>query len=115
MSRHLSEGGRAPSWPARLALGPIRAYQLVRAGRPSPCRYYPSCSAYAVEALERHGLARGGWLAARRVSRCHPWGSSGIDPVPDSLPSRFSWFSRPAAVASDSAPLLPGPLLKDAS
>ena len=64
------------------ALGAIRLYQLLRAGRPSPCRYLPSCSAYAAEALERHGAWRGGWLAVRRVLRCHPWGRSGLDPVP---------------------------------
>ena len=61
----------------------IRLYQLARAARPSPCRYLPTCSAYAVEAVERHGTARGGWLALRRIGRCHPWGGSGVDPVPD--------------------------------
>jgi putative membrane protein insertion efficiency factor len=63
--------------------GAVRAYQVVRAGRPSPCRYWPSCSQYAVEAIERHGAARGGWLAARRIARCHPWGGHGVDPVPE--------------------------------
>jgi len=47
------------------------------------CRYLPSCSAYALEALERHGLWRGGRLACARILRCHPWGGSGHDPVPD--------------------------------
>jgi putative membrane protein insertion efficiency factor len=46
------------------------------------CRYAPSCSAYAIEALERHGAARGGWLALKRILRCHPFGGSGFDPVP---------------------------------
>jgi putative membrane protein insertion efficiency factor len=46
------------------------------------CRYRPSCSEYAVEALRAHGAARGGWLALRRISRCHPWGGHGHDPVP---------------------------------
>ena len=63
----------------------VRAYQQVRAGRPSPCRFEPSCSAYAAEALEVHGAGRGSWLAVRRLSRCHPWGGHGWDPVP--LPS----------------------------
>jgi putative membrane protein insertion efficiency factor len=66
----------------RPVLALIRLYQLVRAGRPSPCRYVPSCSDYAAEALERHGTRRGGWLALRRVGRCHPWGGAGFDPVP---------------------------------
>jgi putative membrane protein insertion efficiency factor len=61
----------------------VRIYQACRGGRPSPCRYWPTCSAYAVEALERHGPARGSWLALRRVSRCHPWGGQGVDPVPE--------------------------------
>ena len=64
----------------------IHFYQLVRAGRPSPCRFQPSCSSYALEALEVHGAVRGSWLAVRRVTRCHPWGGLGYDPVP--LPTR---------------------------
>lgn len=64
-------------------VGLVRLYQLVRAGRPSPCRYLPTCSAYATEALERHGAARGSWLSLCRVLRCHPWGGSGLDPVPE--------------------------------
>ena len=71
-----------PSLPARVLLAPVRGYQVLRAGRPSPCRFVPSCSTYAVEALTTHGAARGSWLAARRLGRCHPFGSSGYDPVP---------------------------------
>lgn len=73
----------AMSLPARAALLLVRVYQAARAGRPSPCRYDPSCSAYAATALERFGAARGTWLAARRLARCHPWGGFGPDPVPD--------------------------------
>lgn len=67
----------------RPLIGAVRLYQRAAAGRPSPCRHVPSCSTYAVEALERHGAARGGWLAARRLLRCHPWGTEGYDPVPE--------------------------------
>jgi putative membrane protein insertion efficiency factor len=67
----------------RVVIRAMRLYQVARSGRLSPCRYYPSCSEYAVEALEKHGLIRGTWLAIRRVSRCHPLGGYGNDPVPD--------------------------------
>lgn len=73
----------------------IRGYQFVRAGRPSPCRYTPVCSDYALEAIEVHGAVRGGWLSLRRVGRCHPWGGHGYDPVPPSARS-----PRPAPVRS---------------
>ena len=70
---------------AKLLIALIRAYQLVL----SPlvggaCRFQPSCSAYALEAVERHGAWRGSLLAARRLAKCHPFGASGFDPVPDS-------------------------------
>jgi hypothetical protein len=68
--------------PARALRALVRGYQAVRAGRPSPCRFVPSCSVYAVEALEHHGAARGSWLTVRRLARCHPWGGAGYDPVP---------------------------------
>jgi putative membrane protein insertion efficiency factor len=49
---------------------------------PPSCRFTPSCSAYAITAVQRYGAAKGGWLAATRILRCHPWGGTGIDPVP---------------------------------
>ena len=66
-----------------VALWILKAYRLAI----SPwlginCRFTPSCSAYAIEAVEQHGVVRGAWLAARRLSRCHPWGGAGWDPVP---------------------------------
>lgn len=61
----------------------IRGYQRLFAGRASPCRYVPTCSTYALEAIEAHGAGRGSWLAARRLLRCHPFASHGYDPVPE--------------------------------
>ena len=65
------------------AVALVRAYQLLISpwlGR--PCRHAPSCSAYAIEALRRFGAIGGGWLTVKRLARCHPWGTSGHDPVP---------------------------------
>lgn len=71
--------------PAGMVLrGLIRGYQLlISPVLPPACRFVPSCSAYAMEAVARHGAMRGSWLAARRVCRCHPWNDGGYDPVPD--------------------------------
>jgi len=67
----------------RVLIGMLRTYRAVI----SPlygdvCRYYPSCSAYALEAVRTHGAARGSWLTLRRLGRCHPWAAGGLDPVP---------------------------------
>lgn len=67
---------------ARLLDGGVGLYQRLTVNRPSPCRYEPTCSQYARTALRTHGAARGAWLAARRIGRCHPWGGTGWDPVP---------------------------------
>jgi putative membrane protein insertion efficiency factor len=61
----------------------IKIYQLLISPLfPSSCRYTPTCSHYTLEALKKYGLFKGGWLGIKRISRCHPWGGSGYDPVP---------------------------------
>jgi putative membrane protein insertion efficiency factor len=68
---------------ARLLIGIARGWQLGPSKvLPPSCRYTPSCSAYAITALSRYGAAKGSWLALKRISRCHPWGGQGEDPVP---------------------------------
>lgn len=68
---------------ARLLILVARGWQIGPSRiLPPSCRYAPSCSAYAIEAIQRYGAVHGSWLAARRLARCHPWGGSGFDPVP---------------------------------
>jgi len=67
----------------RCVASSILFYQRAREGKLSPCRFFPSCSAYALEAVELHGSWRGGWLTVRRLLRCRPLGPSGFDPVPE--------------------------------
>ena len=68
---------------SRLLIAAVRLYQLTLSRiLPPSCRFAPSCSAYAIGALRRHGAVKGGWLATKRICRCHPWGPSGYDPVP---------------------------------
>lgn len=67
----------------RLFILPIRFYQgAISPLFPPVCRFTPTCSQYAVEAITRHGVVKGSWMALRRIARCHPWGGSGYDPVP---------------------------------
>lgn len=77
----MSISGRVLAWPLlglvwiyRTAISPLTG---------ANCRYQPTCSAYAEEALRKYGAFKGGWLALKRIGRCHPWGGSGYDPVPD--------------------------------
>jgi uncharacterized protein len=75
--------GRLARLPRIPLLVLIRVYQLVISPwTASACRYYPSCSQYALVAIKRHGVVRGGWLALRRLGRCHPWTAGGVDHVP---------------------------------
>lgn len=77
MSNLLSEAGK------KLLVLPIRFYQLcISPMFPSACRYTPTCSQYAIDAIRIHGPLKGSWLAIKRICRCHPWGGSGYDPVP---------------------------------
>ena len=68
---------------AKILLGLIRFYQYaISPMLPPRCRYQPTCSQYAIEAVRKYGALKGGWLVAKRIGRCHPWGGSGYDPVP---------------------------------
>lgn len=68
---------------AAILMAPIRVYRYaISPLLPPTCRFYPSCSEYALEAIGTHGPVKGSWLAARRVCRCHPWNPGGVDPVP---------------------------------
>jgi putative membrane protein insertion efficiency factor len=73
----------------RIVRSTVRGYQIVlRPVLPAACRYHPSCSDYALEALARHGAVRGSFMALKRILRCHPWRVGGYDPVPEGGPGR---------------------------
>ena len=78
---------------ARIAILLVRGYQRVLSPlKPPTCRFLPTCSAYADEALARHGLWAGGWMTLARICRCHPFGTSGLDFVLSEPPTRSRWF-----------------------
>ena len=77
------QAGRALIWVYRHTLSPLVGYN---------CRHLPTCSVYGDEAIERFGLWAGGWMTLARLLRCHPFGTSGIDLVPASLPARARWY-----------------------
>lgn len=90
MNEAVNRAGRlAARAPVLLLRALIRGYQLfISPLLPPSCRFTPTCSQYALEALARHGLWRGGWLTLRRLGRCQPWGGCGHDPVPDAAGHR---------------------------
>jgi len=95
------QAGRAPArWPIRLVSLPILLYRWLISPVIGPrCRFLPTCSEYALDALATHGVLKGGWLALRRIGRCHPWGGDGYDPVPGHGPS----CPQPSSTTSPSA------------
>ena len=98
--RNLLTRRRGRSTPARILIRAVRWYQRwISPVRPPACRFTPTCSAYAVEAVERFGALRGGWLATRRLLRCGPWHPGGHDPVPPTV-ERSGPSPRPDAPAS---------------
>lgn len=83
--------GRIARWPQRLLILAVQAYRLLfKPWLGNACRFEPTCSTYALQALERHGAATGSLLVVGRLMRCHPWCSGGCDPVPDHPPRLFS-------------------------
>jgi uncharacterized protein len=87
----------------------VRGYQLIVSPWISPrCRFYPSCSSYALTALRRHGALRGSWLAVRRLGRCHPWNPGGVDHVPPKVP-RSTAPDSPAPAAAEADRSADGP------
>jgi putative membrane protein insertion efficiency factor len=89
--------------PRRLLIGAVRAYRLLLSPwLGSACRFEPTCSRYALDALQAHGAAHGSYLTLARLGRCHPWCDGGFDPVPAIAPRLFP-FLRPRAVAFDAA------------
>lgn len=88
---------------SRISVGVIRVYRAALSpffGLFSSCRYQPTCSEYAMVALQRHGFRRGWWMAIRRIARCAPWGSHGYDPVPEEY---LSWSGRRRALRAERA------------
>jgi putative membrane protein insertion efficiency factor len=88
--RCVAEGGAVAS-PQCTVLGQALSHHAVAADR-VPLRYLPTCSDYADQALERHGLWAGGWMTMARLTRCHPFGNSGLDFVPSAKPARARWY-----------------------
>jgi putative membrane protein insertion efficiency factor len=104
-SDHPSVSRRLLGWPRKGLIGLVRAYRLLLSPwLGSSCRFDPTCSAYALVALERHGARRGGSLTLMRIARCHPWCAGGHDPVPDQSHRLFSSLLAPPDAHGDKAP-----------
>jgi putative membrane protein insertion efficiency factor len=105
VSARTGTGRRRPV--RRALLGAIRFYsRAISPALPPRCRFYPTCSAYAAEAIERHGAVRGTWLAVRRLAKCAPWHPGGVDPVPERTGTTDAdrASSSPAAAGPPDAP-----------
>jgi putative membrane protein insertion efficiency factor len=85
-------------WTRQGLIGLVKGYRLlIRPSLGSNCRFEPSCSAYAIEALQRHGALAGACLSVRRITRCHPWCDGGLDPVPAARPGLFTCLISPSS------------------
>jgi len=107
VNKRRTPAGTAQAWrllPARLLIGLISGYRMFISPLLGPrCRFYPSCSAYALEAIRVHGAGRGSWLAVRRISRCHPFHPGGLDPVPPARRQEAGQSAARAAAIDDRA------------
>jgi uncharacterized protein len=99
------------NWPRRLLMGLVRGYRLLlKPWLGNACRFEPTCSAYALQALERHGAIAGTALTGWRILRCHPWCDGGCDPVPENLPRPVAGLFTRLGLTPDAAlPPEPGP------
>ena len=89
----ITEDSLRVAWPVRAVLELIRGYKLLISPQlPGACRFLPTCSDYADEALARFGLWAGAWITLARLCRCHPWGTAGLDVVPQGLSTRARWY-----------------------
>ena len=93
MSEARTPSLRPAHWPRLIGRGLVRLYRYTLAPLIGPrCRHLPSCSEYADEAVARFGLWAGSWMALARILRCHPWGTAGLDFVPETVPARAHWW-----------------------
>lgn len=77
------------SWAKKIAKAPILAYRhIISPHTPPSCRFYPTCSAYGLEAIDKHGALKGGWLTVKRICKCHPFHPGGVDYVPEPKPKK---------------------------